>query len=91
MIHDAGDGGRSVWKVTGLTATPLHVIAANAANALAWARRATEAGGVAVATNVPTVAATFAGSADRTEIALWGDETRLASDDGGDPPGGSAP
>lgn len=84
MIHDAQDGGagRTVWEIGGLgIARPVFVIAETAANALAWVRQAAEA-------DLPAATATDRGGADRTEIALWKDETRLPPSGGA---GGSAP
>lgn len=73
MIHDAGDGttGRRVWRIG--TTPPVHVIAATEQAARTW--HWVETGKDLGATEV-----TDMGPADRTELYLWRDETRL---DGG--------
>lgn len=73
MIHDCLDGtsGRRVWQLARRGYDDLYVIAATEAKALAWlASLAGETQGV-------PVTVTDRGSADRTEVGLWHDETRL--------------
>ena len=72
MIYDAQDGtsGRRVWQLDGLD-RPIYVIAATEAAARAWLED------VAAGTTLPPITATDRGSADRTEVTVWRDETRL--------------
>jgi hypothetical protein len=83
MIHDSGDGGRTVWEIAHPD-LPRHVfvIAASASAALDWLARMQPGIDLERATTGDR------GSADRTEIALWRDDTRLP---GTAPGGGSAP
>jgi hypothetical protein len=74
MIHDAQDGtsGRHVWRITGpALGTTMFVIAHTPDAAMRWLRTA------AVLDAGTELTATDVGSADRTEVALWRDETRL--------------
>lgn len=73
MIHDSLDGttGRRVF--TFALHPPLHVIAANEASARAWLASVVEPG-----VEIPLdLGCTDRGTADRTEISVWRDESRL--------------
>lgn len=87
MIRDAADGttGRRVWRLSipGVPAT--YVIAATEQAARDWFA------GQTPGFTQDLVTVTDEGSADRTEIALWRDETRLPPNaTTTDPPAGSA-
>jgi hypothetical protein len=74
VIHDAQDGttGRTVWAVMHPDfARPVHVIAQSADVAVAYVVARIDRLDPDLCTT------TDRGSADRTEIALWRDETRL--------------
>lgn len=72
QIFDAQDGGRIVFRcTTPALPEPVHVIAVNAPAATAWLERL-------AGHPLPELTATDAGSADRTEIGLWHDASRLS-------------
>lgn len=75
MIHDAQDGGsgRHVWRLRLPGIPALYVIAETGEAALGWLRQQ------APDADLSSVTFTDEGSADRTEIALWRDESRLAN------------
>lgn len=74
MIHDAGDGtiGRNVWQITPARGGPVvYVIAANARAAADWYRTLVDP------SEINEIVVQDRGSADRTEVLVWRDETRL--------------
>lgn len=83
MIHDAQDGtsGRAVWEIRLPSFMPGHmlVIAASADAATDWFRR--YCAGLGENPDLTALTVTDRGSADRTEIGLWRDETRLPNGD----------
>lgn len=73
MIHDALDGtsGRTVWRLRLRGIPSVYVIAATGDAAIRWFQEQ------APDADLSAMTAEDHGSADRTEIALWRDETRL--------------